>query len=66
MRIYVDNEICQGHGRCFAVAPDVFTLDSLGYVALAGEVAVPLELEDQAREGVAACPEGALRFVGER
>ena len=65
MRICFDNDLCQGHGRCSAVAPDVFALDSLGYIALAGEVAVPPEFEGQAREGVAACPEGALRIAAE-
>jgi len=63
MKVCVDNEVCQGHGRCNAVAPTVFQLDDSGYVALNGEVEVPPELEQEARRGVAACPESALSVI---
>jgi ferredoxin len=60
VHLSVDNGKCQGHARCNAVAPAVFELDDLGYVATAsGEV--PVGLEDQARKGAAACPEQALK-----
>jgi ferredoxin len=59
VRLQVDNSVCQGHARCNAVAPEVFELDDLGYVATpSGEV--PSGLEAQAAKGVAACPERAL------
>jgi ferredoxin len=64
MEIHVENDLCQGHGRCNALAPDVFELDDTGYVALTGRITVADGLEEQAREGVAACPEGALRVLG--
>ena len=63
MRVCADPDICQGHGRCHAVAPAVFPLDDAGYVALAGGVQVPAGEDDAAREGVAACPERALTIV---
>jgi ferredoxin len=60
VHLTVDNGKCQGHARCNAVAPDVFELDDLGYVATAsGEV--PAAHEDKARKGAAACPEQALQ-----
>ena len=30
MRVSIDAERCQGHGRCFTVAPMVFGFDDLG------------------------------------
>ena len=30
MRIKVDREVCQGNARCFALAPEVYTLDDEG------------------------------------
>jgi ferredoxin len=59
VRLQVDNSVCQGHARCNAVAPEVFELDDLGYVATpSGDVAPGLET--QAKKGAAACPEHAL------
>jgi ferredoxin len=59
VHLQVDNNVCQGHARCNAVAPEVFELDDLGYVATpSGDV--PARLEAQAKTGAAACPERAL------
>ena len=59
VHLHVDSSKCQGHGRCNAVAPEVFELDDLGYVMTAsGPVAS--ELEAVERKGVGACPEKAL------
>lgn len=62
MRIVLDEARCVGHGRCYALAPDVFDADDLGHcvVRLTGEV--PPEHEAAARVGVANCPEDALRI----
>lgn len=59
MRVSVDLETCVGHGRCYALAPEVFGPDDRGHC----EVLVPdvaPELEDQARLGEANCPERAI------
>ncbi|HBJ72508.1 MAG TPA: ferredoxin [Actinobacteria bacterium] len=59
MKVTIDAERCQGHGRCYEVAPDVFTDDERGR----GEVIsaeVPVHLEDQVRSAVSACPEKAI------
>jgi ferredoxin len=64
MRIVVDPEECNGHGRCAAVAPDLFELDDLGYTTLRDKE-VPPELEEQARRAVLNCPERCISIVEE-
>src|SRR6478736_9680834 len=29
MRVHVDGDRCQGHNRCYAIAPDLFDVDDL-------------------------------------
>jgi ferredoxin len=59
MRLELDADACVGHGRCYAVAPEVFDADDQGHCVL--EIAeVPPEHEAAARAGVVNCPEGAL------
>lgn len=60
MRVTVDTEKCQGHNRCYALAPDVFDVDELGYAFVLVEGDLPAELEDGARAGAANCPEYAI------
>lgn len=62
MKVAVDLAVCVGHGRCYALAPDVFGPDDRGHceVLLAD---VPPELEDQARIGEANCPERAITLT---
>lgn len=62
MRIMVDREKCQGHGRCHAVSPEVFAVDEYGYsLPIDGPVAAGLE--DAAQRGAAACPERAITII---
>ena len=61
MKYVVDPALCTGHGQCFARASGVYSLDDDGFNAQMGvSVDVPQDREDEAREGVAACPEGAI------
>jgi ferredoxin len=60
MRVHVDSERCQGHNRCYAIAPDLFEVDDLGFATEVGDGTVPAGLEDQARLVVANCPEYAI------
>jgi len=61
LRIVVDREACVGHGRCYSVAPDVFTCDDEGFVELvAGDRPEGPELQRQARLAAQSCPERAL------
>lgn len=59
MRVVLDAELCQGHGRCYSLAPDLFDADDLGHCRLLVDY-VPAGREDDARSGVDNCPERAL------
>ncbi|MGH3980931.1 MAG: ferredoxin [Pseudonocardiaceae bacterium] len=59
MRVEVDPNVCEGHGQCNAVAPEVYDLDDGGY-SLIHQPEVPADLEGQARYGAAACPVMAI------
>lgn len=65
MRIVVDADVCMGHGRCNAVAPDLFPLDELGFSSVRGRgpVEVPHGSEAAAQAGVNECPERAIEVV---
>jgi ferredoxin len=58
--VSVDNDICQGHARCWHLAPDFFTLDDEGYANIGEGKPVPPGMETLVRSGVDACPEHAL------
>jgi ferredoxin len=60
MRVTVDSEKCQGHNRCFALAPELFDVDDYGTAVVIGDGSVPAELEEKARLAVANCPEFAI------
>ena len=60
MRVHVDADKCQGHNRCYAIAPELFDVDDLGQAHELNDGAVPSELEDKARMAVANCPEYAI------
>lgn len=62
MRVVVDRTRCQGHGRCYDLAPDVFESDERGRVDIAVSGDLPPNLEPEARIGIANCPEAALRL----
>lgn len=62
MKVYVDEQRCQGHTRCHSLAPEVFDLreeDGHGY---AKQDEVPKELEAKARRAAEGCPERAIRI----
>jgi ferredoxin len=63
VRVVVDHNRCQGHGRCYDLAPDVFEPDERGRVDLSVTGELSPDLEPDARIGVANCPESALRLM---
>ena len=63
MKVVVDHERCQGHGRCYDLAPEVFGADDDGYVELLVPGDVPADLEGKARLAVNNCPERAISTV---
>jgi ferredoxin len=60
MRVHVDREKCEGHNRCYALAPELFDVDELGNAFELNDGEVPSGLEDKARRAVNNCPEYAI------
>ena len=63
MRVKVNTDRCQGHNRCFALAPELFDIDDLGTSHEVGDGTVPAGLVDKARLAVANCPEFAIEIT---
>ncbi|MCU1455872.1 MAG: putative 3Fe-4S ferredoxin [Acidimicrobiales bacterium] len=63
MRIAYDRTKCQGHGRCYALAPELFDADDEGYAVVRTTGPVPPELEKAAALAVDNCPEYAIELV---
>jgi len=62
MRVHIELDQCEAHGRCALADPDLFELDDDGYAARA-DLDVPPGSEPAAAQGVAACPMSAIRIV---
>jgi ferredoxin len=60
VRITLDSDLCQGHGRCYGLAPQVFDTDDEGYAVLLVDGEVPEHLESAARLAADNCPEYAI------
>ena len=62
MKIHLDTAKCQGHGRCYSLAPELFDCDDLG----TGVVKVTGELTDEqlerAKLAAGNCPEFAIEI----
>ena len=63
MRIKLNEDMCVGHGRCYALAPQVYDADDRGHCMLVHNGDTPVDLEAQARTGAANCPEDAIEVV---
>ena len=61
-RLVVDPIVCDGHGLCAEVLPELIDLDDWGYPMLRGGD-VPAHLETLARRAISVCPVLALRLV---
>ena len=64
MRVSIDADRCQGHGRCFTLAPSLFTFDDLGSGVVVGDGTLDDETIDLALLAQANCPEHAI-FIEE-
>ncbi|GAC1591665.1 MAG: ferredoxin [Acidimicrobiales bacterium] len=60
MQVRYDREKCQGHGRCYSLAPELFESDDEGFAVLRTSGEVTPENEKSARLAVANCPEYAI------
>ena len=60
VKIRVDDSRCEGHGRCYALAPELFESDDIGNGHEVGDGSVPAGLEEKARKAALNCPERAV------
>ena len=63
MKIQIGSDRCQGHGRCYDLAPGLFGDDDEGYGKVLGDGVVPPRLEDDARHAALNCPENAIALI---
>ncbi|MFA1546870.1 ferredoxin [Actinomadura chokoriensis] len=63
MKVKIDSARCQGHGRCYDLAPDLFGEDDEGYGTVLGDGVVPEGRERDARLAVQNCPERAIDVI---
>ena len=63
MHVHVDPQLCQGHNRCYAIAPELFEVDDEGNAHERNDGAVPAALEEKARLAAANCPEYAISIT---
>jgi ferredoxin len=64
VKIRIDPDKCQGHARCYALAPELFAVDDYGQASVIVDE-VPTELEGRADLAIANCPEYAIERVGD-
>ncbi len=65
MKVRIDPQRCQGHGRCYDLAPELFGDDDEGYGMVLNDGEVPPAAEHAARRAVSNCPERAIELIEE-
>ncbi len=65
MKLRINSDICQGHGRCYDLASDLFGEDDEGYGTVLHDGVVPPGREHDARLAVSNCPERAIEVLEE-
>ena len=60
VKVQISSERCQGHGRCYDLAPGLFGDDYEGYGTVLGDGTVPPGQEHDARLAELNCPERAI------
>ena len=63
MKLTFDRDKCQGHNRCYLLAPELFDVDDEGYAVMIGDGTVPEGLERKAQLTIDNCPEYAIRLA---
>jgi ferredoxin len=63
VHVHVDPQRCQGHNRCYALAPELFEVDDEGNAHELHDGAVTADLEEKARLAAANCPEFAITIT---
>jgi ferredoxin len=65
VKVQINPERCQGHGRCYDLAPVLFGDDDEGYGRVLGDGTVPAGQEHHARLAALNCPEHAIELLEE-
>ena len=65
MKVQIDPVRCQGHGRCYDLAPGLFGADDEGYGKVLGDGSVAPDAEHDARLAALNCPERAIELLEE-
>ncbi len=65
MKVQINSERCQGHGRCYDLAPGLFGEDDEGYGTVLSDGTVPPGQEQDARLAELNCPEHAIELFEE-
>ena len=62
MKVQVNQEMCEGHGKCQTSAPEVFELrdDDVSHVLMDD---VPEELKEKVERAIRLCPRQAVSWV---
>ena len=63
MQVHLDAGACQGHNRCYALAPELFDVDDYGQAVLMFDGEIPDDLREKARLAAANCPEYAITIT---
>jgi ferredoxin len=65
MRVYVNPDRCEGHGKCQLAAPEVFELrdDDMSHVLVDD---VPADLEPKVERAIRLCPRQAISWAEAR
>jgi ferredoxin len=65
MKVRINPELCQGHGRCYDLAPGLFGADDEGYGQVLGDGIVAPEAQHDADLAALNCPEQAIQLLEE-
>ncbi|RNL62896.1 ferredoxin [Nocardioides marmoriginsengisoli] len=57
------NDRCSGHGRCYALAPNLIAANEYGEAEIIDSGEVPPDQESQATEALHGCPESAVELL---
>jgi len=63
MRVVHNPDLCTGHGRCYALATELFSDDDYGHGYVLGDGTLSAEQVAVAQRAAAACPERAISLV---
>ena len=59
----IDDDVCSGHGRCYVLAPTLFTDDDRGYGQVVNGGTFGADERSAAERAVGGCPEHAITIV---